>query len=431
MIPWLICTGLFLASAEGSTTPDALAAEVGRLVRQLDAAQLTERDDAERRLLALGPNVLPLLPAINDRTPAEVALRVTRLRQQMLRAQAAAATQASRVTLRGENLPLAGVLAEISKQSGNPITDYREKFGQRADELRVTVDFDKTPFWKALDHVLDQAGLTLYGFAGQRGAFVVSRPGGTANRAAKASYAGMFRLEPLRFEAQRDLGNEELGGLRFFMEVSWEPRLQPFAILQPLADVSAVGDSRESIVPASRQAEPETLIRQGFSTTQLEIPFVLPKRGTEKIDVLKGKLLALVPGPLVDFRFDQLPLSRGNARAKAVEQRQGGTLVTLDEVRKNNDAWAVNLRIRFEAPSRALESHRGWILENQAFFQDSKGNRIQPGGLEQTMHTKDEIGINYIFDLPGGPQDLTFVYRTPLVVLELPLEYEFRDLRLP
>ncbi|MEX2317110.1 MAG: hypothetical protein WD669_08160, partial [Pirellulales bacterium] len=234
-----------------------------------------------------------------------------------------------------------------------------------------------------------------------------------------------------RFEAQRDLGNEELGGLRLVMEVSWEPRLQPFAILQPLAFVSAVGDSRESIVPASRQAEPETLIRQGFSTTQLEIPFVLPKRGTEKIDVLKGKLLALVPGPLVDFRFDALPLSRGNGRAKAVEQRQGGTLVTLDEVHKNNDAWAVNLRVRVEAPTRALESHRGWILQNQAFFQDSQGHRIQPGGLEQTMHTKDEIGINYLFDLPDGPQDLSFVYRTPLVVLELPVEYEFRSLRLP
>ena len=105
--------------------------------------------------------------------------------------------------------------------------------------------------------------------------------------------------------------------------------------------------------------------------------------------------------------------------------------MTLDEVRKNNDAWTVNLRVRVEVPTRALESHRGWILENQAFFQDSKGNRIQPGGLEQTMHTKDEIGINYLFDLPRGPQDLTFVYRTPLAVFELPVEYEFRDLRLP
>ena len=318
MIPLLIWTGLLLAPVEGTTSPDALAAQVSGLVRQLDDAQLTERHEAERRLLALGPSVLPLLPTINDRTPAEVALRVTRLRQQLLRAQAAAATQPSLVTLGGENLPLADVLAEISKQTGNPITDYREKFGQRADQRRATVDFDKTPFWKALDQVLDQTGLTLYGFAGQRGAFVVSRPDGTANRVAKASYAGMFRLEPLRFEAQRDLGNEELGGLRFFMEVSWEPRLQPFAILQPLADVSAVGDARESIVPASRQAEPETLIRQGFSTTQLEIPFVLPRRGCEKIDVLKGKLLALVPGPLVDFRFEKLPLSRGNERPTAV-----------------------------------------------------------------------------------------------------------------
>lgn len=431
MISLLIWTGLLLAPAEEPAADDTLARQVSLLVRQLDARQLSERDEAERKLQALGPVALPYLPSINDRTPAEVAQRVNRLRQQMLRSQAIAATRASLVTLRGDKMPLAEALAEIAKQTGNPITDHRATFGQQQDARRVSVEFDKTPYWRALDNVLDQAGLTLYGFAGERGAFVVKGASGAGQRSAKACYAGMFRLDPLRFEAQRDLRNEKLGALRLVMEVSWEPRLQPFAILQPLADVSAVGDAGQAIVPLSQRAQPETLIREGFSTTELEIPFELPGRGTEKISVLKGKLVALVPGPLTDFRFDTLPLAAAGARPKAIEQRQGGTIVTLDEVRKNNDVWEARLRVRFEAPSTALESHRGWILENQAAFEDADGNRIEPGGLEQTLHTKDEIGINYLFDLPDGPQHVSFVYRTPLVVLELPVEYEFRDLDLP
>jgi hypothetical protein len=100
-------------------------------------------------------------------------------------------------------------------------------------------------------------------------------------------------------------------------------------------------------------------------------------------------------------------------------------------VRKNNDVWQVQLRVRFEAPPSAMESHRGWILENQAFFENAAGERLEPGGVEHTMRARDEVGMNYSFDLPDGPEKLSFVYRTPLVILEVPLEYEFRDLRLP
>jgi hypothetical protein len=430
VIHLLIWAGLLLAPPE-PVADDPLPEQVGRLVRQLDAQELTERDDAESKLRALGPGVLPLLPETGERTSPEVAQRVSRLRQQLLRAQAVAATQSSVVTLKGDDLSLDAVLAEISKQTGNALVDHRAAFGQRQDDVRLKADFDKAPYWKVLDSLLDQAGLTLYGFAGQRGGFVVNRPPGTANRADKASYVGIFRLEPVRFEAQRDLRNESLGSLRFFMEVSWEPRLQPLAIVQPLAETSAVGDSGETIAPASRRAELETLIRDGMSTAELEIPLALPKDGTKKISSLKGKLVALVAGPLVDFRFDDLPLVEKNERAKAVEKRQGGTVVTLGEVRKNNDVWQVQLRVRFEAPPTAMESHRSWILDNQAFFQDADGNRVEPGGLEHTLRTKDEVGMNYFFDLPDGPQKLSFVYRTPLVILEVPLAYEFRDLRLP
>ncbi len=408
-----------------------VAARVQSLVRQLDASRLTERDSAERELESLGTDVLPLLPAIDDRTSAEAAQRLTRVRQILMRAQAMAAAEPTHITLHGQDMPLAEVLEEFAKQTKNPIVDHRAAFGQQADERLVDVDFEKTPFWQALDNVLDQAGLTLYGFAGERGLFVINRPPGASPRAANANYVGVFRLEPVRFEAQRDLRNPELGGLRLFIEVSWEPRLQPFSILQPMAEVEAVGDSGEAIATASERAAPETLIRGGFSAAELEIPLELPPRGTKSIRRLTGKLIALVPGPLEEFRFDELPLAKPGARPQGATQRKAGTSLTLDRVRTNNDIWEASLRIRFDAPSEAFESHRGWMLENEAYFVDGDGNRHDSGGIEQTLHTKDELGLNYFFDLPDGPAGMSFVYRTPLMVLELPVEYEFRDLPLP
>jgi hypothetical protein len=219
--------------------------------------------------------------------------------------------------------------------------------------------------------------------------------------------------------------------LKFFMEVTWEPRLQPFAIMQPLAEVSATTSGDQPIAAAGAEAEPEALVREGISAVELEIPLALPKRDVKTIARLGGKIVVLMPGPFEDFRFRELPLADKRGRASRVEQRKAGALVIVDHVRKNNEVWEVAVRVRFEGPSAALESHRSWILENQAFFELADGTRIEPGGMEQTLQNKEETGINYFFDLKDGPKNLTFVYRTPIMVLELPVAYEFRDLPLP
>jgi hypothetical protein len=339
--------------------------------------------------------------------------------------------EAAVVTLSGTDLSLSSVLAEISKQTGNRVVDHRAAFGQLAEERSVTVDFDKTPFWQALDAVLDQADLTLFGLAGERGAFVVNRLPNAQPRAIGASYSGAFRLQVVRVEANRDLRDEGASNLRLILELSWEPRLQPFSILQRLEETTALGPSGEAISLAGAQTTGETLVRQDFSSTEIDVLLQLPPRSTAAIQRLKGKLVALVPGALEEFRFSELPVGDSGERAKVVSQRREGTTLTVESVRKNNDVWEASLHLQFDEASDAIESHRSWMLGNKAFFEDSKGVQIESGGIEQTLRTKQAIGLKYYFDLPDGPQGCTFVYRTPLQVLELPVNYEFSDLRLP
>jgi hypothetical protein len=57
--------------------------------------------------------------------------------------------------------------------------------------------------------------------------------------------------------------------------------------------------------------------------------------------------------------------------------------------------------------------------------------KIAYGGYEQTRQTKDEVGIMYLFPLLKGPEGLAFVYKTPTAIMEMPLEYELKDLDLP
>lgn len=421
---------LLAAALVAAAEPDDLASQVRRQLRGLNASALAERDSAERAILALGPAALPLLPAVNDRTPAEVAERLARIRQTLLQRQAEAGTKAALITLDVKDAALADVLAEMSKQSGNAIVDYRQEFGEEPAAGKISLHCEKTPFWQALDQVLDQSNLGVYNYGPQRGIYIVGRPAGHLPRQERVSYDGPFRIAPSRFEAVTDLQNPRNRSLKLFLDVSWEPRLRPINIIQPLAQVAASGGGATLAVDGA-EGEPEVTVGHESTTVELQLPLELPARKVEQVAQLKGRLTALVPGPAEEFRFAALPVVRNGNQPKRVEQRKASATVIVDQVRQNNDVWELEMRVKFDNPAQALESHRSWVYDNEAYLEDAKGNRITPGGYEQTRQAKDEVGIKYLFDVPDGIAGQTFVYRTPLAILELPVAYELRDLPLP
>jgi hypothetical protein len=147
---WLLAGWMLLGQVSVAPMPS-----VAPLVAGLDAPAKADRDEAERQLLTLGPAVLDSLPEPNDRMPAETRLRLARIRSQLERARADASVEASHVTLVGDKLPLNEVLAGLEKQTGNHIIDFRPQFGEQVQNRPISVKFHNTPFWTALDEVLD------------------------------------------------------------------------------------------------------------------------------------------------------------------------------------------------------------------------------------------------------------------------------------
>ena len=105
--------------------------------------------------------------------------------------------------------------------------------------------------------------------------------------------------------------------------------------------------------------------------------------------------------------------------------------VTLDAVRKQNEIWEVHMRLGLEEDHQAFESHRGWAYQNVTYLLDKKGEPIEFAGLETTSQSPSEIGIVYLFDIPGGIENVTWVYETPAAIVLLPVEYEFKNIKLP
>jgi len=421
MVGSIFLIGCLLTGQADSTADDELVLTIRGLVRQLGAPELAEREAAERQLIELGPKVLDVLPQITPQTPPETRLRLGRIRQRLEQLAAESTARPSSVTLRGRSLPLSEILAVLHQQTGNRIVDFRRRFGHQVTDPVLDVDFDRTPFWHALDDVLDRAGLTVYPFGPERTIALVARDQTQLLRAARGVYSGPFRLEPVQIAAACDLRHPESRSLMLTVEVVCEPRIRPIGVQQRIADLSAVDENGDLLAFDDSWLQLELDPTKGV----LRVPMKLPPRSVEKIARLRGRLTAMIPGRVETFCFD------GLLDAANVEKRIGGTTVTLVRARRNNAVWEVGVRVRLDQPGAALESHRGWIYDNEAYLEDPDGKPIPYDSQDVTRQAENQFGINYIFVLDGPPERHAFVYKTPAAIVSTGFDYEIKDIALP
>ncbi len=412
------------AGNPATVTEEAVARQVRNLLRLLSSDLAAERQEAEQGLINLGPAALSHLPARDASMPAELRLRLQRVEEKLQQQAAEAAGRASTVTLQGK-MPLSKAIAAIEQQTGNRLIDYRGNFQQQQPDTEVDVAFNKTPFWQAVDQLLDQAKLTVYSFADEDGVAFVNRDNTEAARSSRpTSYVGPFRVEALEFQAQRSLRFPQNNRLQLSLELVWEPRVAPIALSLPLLDLEATGDDGKSLEIAGlgdRSAE----IATGMPSTELHIPWEAPDRAIKSIAKLQGVFRALVPGRLEAFRFTDLKVGKREA------QRRASATVTLDNVRKNNDAWEMRVILAFDEAAGALESFRGWVFNNPCYIETANGQKVAPLLTETVRQTENEVGIAYYFDLEQDLAGATLVYQTPTVILPLEFKFEMKDLPLP
>lgn len=418
-----LLAGLTLGQANDAAPDEILTAKVQALLKQLSSSEMAKRDAAEKDLVAIGPDVLGLLPTTNARTPAEEKVRIGRIRSALENAAAASVAKPSLISLSGE-MPVSQALAKISAQSGNKLIDYRQRFSQDAADPKIKVDLDQAPFWEALDTVLDAAQLTLYNFDEEKGALAyTSREDSAAPRLGNASYSGLFRLEPKRIDASRNL-KTGMHSLRLTFDGVWEPRVRPIVLEIPLTELKALDEDAKLIPINTSEGTLEVPVETSGTGVEIEIPFEAPARSVTRLALLKGRMTALVLGKVETFEFADID------KAKAVEVSRGGVVLVLENCRKNADIYDVGLRVRFERV--AFESHRGWIYDNECYLIDPKGRRIENAGLEATLADVNEVGISYKFNLEGDtPGSYKLVYKTPAAVIPISEFFDIKDVDLP
>ncbi|MGQ9822378.1 MAG: hypothetical protein ACUVQK_10985 [Thermogutta sp.] len=408
--------------AQGVREPAETAdADQGRIwVDQLDAPLRSQRDDAERSLIAAGPAVLDILPPVEKAPSAESRLRLERIWQ-------ALSDASIRQTLRGATLDLTveegspeEILRQIRQQSGNRLQWALPEAPSIPRPARLS-----GPFWPVLDGLLDDWNAGLQAAEEPFTLRIVPRPAGGSARRQTACYAGPFRVQATRL--QRFEEPDKTVTLRAGLSVEWEPTLWPVAVWHDAVWNRATTTLGNEATPRSGGGRREIPLPRTVYPLPLATDFTLPAedaalaRWTGRFEVLA----AVAPYPFV---FD---LRAGLPRRRSL----GDVTVELESLKIGEDSAAASLRIEYRDVAIPLKSHLAGVFEVPVRLEYPDGKTCDGAVRETLAETDNSAVIHYVFRLPktvppsSSPERLAAT--VPLAVQRMEVNYDFSGDRLP
>jgi hypothetical protein len=427
------------ANIAQAMAPSELEVEVRQLLTELSGATREQRSLAEKRLLELGPRVLPLLPAPELLPSASVREAVRRVRVELERRAARESVLPSRVTL-DQTLSVREALAEIARQTGNPLDG--SPLPEKLLEQPVDAVFKSVSFWDVLDDLSARLKVRYEYDSSKRGLKLKSLEADNRPSASALAYAGAFRLEALPAERirrgsgrvidQKFRAHDDLA--RVTLTLMPEPRLRPLFLQFAAKDVSAQLATGLALKAFSPDASYELPLGEGGGLSRIQLEYVLPESVPGAALKLKGKLRCMTAAGNETIRFTDLADIQ-DGRAANIARRRGGVTVTLNRVRASRvspgktDA-RIQVTVAYDAGGPAFESHQAWILHNEVFLEDPAGGRVRLNGGSDTKGQGDGgVLIEYRFaNLPDPLPNYGFVYVVPTLIIDVPVEFEIQSL---
>ena len=424
------------------------ASAVRRWVVRLDADRKADRERAKEELLKLGPAALKWLPEPETFGSRATAEAIRKVRAELERQKAEESVHATRITDAGSQ-SVGESLLRLTKETGNVVVidDLSKEVLSKPIELP-----ERPTFWDVIETTSRRHELS-WTFVGSPARLRLSPmkeathdDSPRAVLAVTQSKAFRVALKSIR---ERTVVGESTGPLvRLELDVMSEPRLRPLFLKCSVADISVSGarktkNDEQRWEPYSPDAKLELTFGQGGRQMSLPLDFRRPEGDWSSLSV-SGKLR-------VETAASEEPLEFPvGAEARNVSRRRGGVTVKVlrwepigEAKEKGLDVTAL---VTYDTGGPAFESHRSWMLFNVAglvragMMPDDKppaGAAINEINLLKAAHTESDvqpdgsIAVTYRFEkLPLPPSEYRFRYVAPTLILDVPLEFELRDVPL-
>lgn len=380
-------------------------AAVKQLIEDLGSDDWRVREKAGADLAARGDRALDqmraaLLATDNPEVQRRLAVLVRKIDRDRL-------VEPRRVTLGVKDKTAKQVFDEIAKQTG-----YRIEFGGGGPDTKHSFEFDKTPFWQAVDAVANAGGFTVYAEYNDDSIRVYAQD--TMNP--HVAYAGPFRFVATNINTSRSVqlsGISKRGDgqrvneyINLSFQVQSEPKNPMLGIMQPEL-TEAKDDLGGSMLPP--QDRNNGIYRSGYynggyrgHNTYMSANLVRGDRGATALKSLKGKvsivlLSATVPDVVV---ADALKAKKKSFTGRTV----GIDLESIEEDANQKGVYLVNLTAKRVTP---VDPNRGedyaWSnnLWQRLELTDDKGNKYFCYGPT----TQNNNGGSLQLVVQFGPED--------------------------
>lgn len=433
----LACIALVFAvpAARGiAAAQDALKDRVDQLIERLGSQDSAAADAAAQALIKLGPRVLPLLPASGAQGANEaVARRLGEVRSS-LESSGNRSPSASRVTLQGEAMRLSDVMKALQQQTGNTLIDLREQSGQTATNPSVKLDFNDTPFFKALDEITAKAGLSL-NFYNAEGAIAYlqadeSMPAEGSKPASRpfVEYVDAFRVSLNQILISRDFANgDSVANMR--MEFVWEPRLRPLSMKLETGKIKAVDDKGRPIAASVAGESMELAIRPENPIVDVNLNLTAPPRDAERIASIELEAELTVPTRTV--RLTLPDITRKDSLAES-----GNSRLKIVDFENEPPVWKIRAELSAARPAGAenVESYQQTNLAPTVGLAKADSARIPLNGGFSVGPGSSAGSLVYellFVDITGRPEDHGLVLEIPGELKKIPVRWSFREIPLP
>jgi hypothetical protein len=418
---FLLCVPVPGAAEDKPPTKETVTA----LVQQLKDPDAIKRDEAARELIKLGPSVLPLLPSEEDLTSDTqkklLALVLKAVKDQQIRQE----LPPHSVTLKGD-FALDKALAELAMQCGVKVEDRR----RAKSNVPLKLDLKAVTFWQAIDTIAKAADAQVSPYQRDGVIAVVDGP----HNPLPVSYHGPFRVTIQRKVLVDDLvaGSHQL---ILTLEIAWEPRFRPYLLETTPKSVAAQDEAKHDLSAADDGGKAAV---DGKLAATVELRFPAPPRSVARLDLLRGEFTVTGAGEMLTFTFDTLDQLKEYVRAR--EQKQKGVVVRLSKPVLTDDLWTLEAQLEYPRHGPKFESFQSWIGANEMVLQEKEGGRSFPntGGYSIESSSSNRAAIRYHFIdkrqeklIRGNPANWRVVYKTPGIMLEVPVPFTFKDVPLP
>lgn len=417
-------------------------AAIQKLIDDLGSDDWRARERAGTDLAAKGEKALPLMRAALLATDSpEVQRRLSVLVRKLDRERL---VEPKRVTLSAKDHTPKQLLDEIGKQTG-----YRIEYGG-GPETKHSFDFDKVPFWQAVDAVANAAGLTVYAEYDDESIRVYNQD----TVSPYVAYAGPFRFIANSINTSRNVqlsgvskrGNSgrvsEYMNLNFYVQS--EPKNPMLGVMQPEL-TEAKDDLGGSLLPPKDRNNVRSSNYYSGSfrghNAYMSVNLTRGDRTATTLKSLKGRVtIVMLSSTVPDIVIgDILKVKKKDFTGRTV----GVEIEAVDEDANQKGNYTVTLtakRVTPVDPNRGEDYSWSNNLWHRMELTDEKGNKYYCNGPSQHDNNGGSVRMVVQFGTenrrggpaaavkPGAPVRLTF---NEWLTINHEVSFEFKDIPLP